>query len=128
MNERKTIPRTFDPPKTIPELESVLLDLAVYVPKLLAKTGWDGKTIKYCEVILRTEFDVPEAVSESNDSAIRLKNARTATLGFGEHANTPLDEVPMAYLEYLQEAQRDTQKLLDFYLKHPTIRRERDRE
>jgi hypothetical protein len=50
------------------------------------------------------------------------------TLGFGSHADTPIGELPLMYLEWLADRSRQTWRDLDRYLNSPAVKRERQDE
>lgn len=124
--EDKTYLREYNPPTEVSKVQDILIDLAEKIPGLLKMSGWHQKQIGSIELTFKTpNFKKPEdkAVTETK---FRLAEIREEMLTFGTYDGSTFDETPLSYLEYLHDACGNLQKQLDFYLKHPTIKAERD--
>lgn len=126
MPEQKIIKREFETPVKSKQAVEKILELAELAEKLLEMNSWKGKEFKSVQVILETPFHKPEVNRE--DSKHSLREVREYVIEFGTHAGSRLDDIPLSYLEYLYEAQKELNSILKFYLKHPSIKQERENE
>lgn len=126
MPEQKIIKREFETPVNSKQAVEKVLEIAELSEKLLEMNNWKGKEFQSVQVIFETPFFKPETPRE--DCKHNLKEAREYVIEFGSHAGSKLDDIPLSYLEYLYEAQRDLNSILKFYLKHPSIKQERENE
>ena len=126
MPEQKVIRRELDPPVGSKQAVEKVLEIAELSEKLLEMNSWRGKEFKSVQVTFETPFYSPE--KDREESKHNLREVRDYVIEFGTHAGSRLDDIPISYLEYLYEAQRELNSLLKFYLKHPTMKKEREDE
>lgn len=125
MPEQKIITREFDEPVDSSKACEKVLEIAELSENLLKLSPWKGKVFSSVQVTFTTPFHAPEKLKENVQS---LREIRNHVIEFGSHAGSRLDDIPLSYLEYIYEAQRDLQEKLKFYLNHPTIKHERQDE
>jgi hypothetical protein len=69
----------------------------------------------------------PPATAQPMDDK-EAKEYGKRSLGFGQHANEPIEDVPLEYLCWLADTSRQTWQSLHRYLNNPRIKTELEQE